>query len=150
MLGVLHLRCEDSLSPTQAHMLAIVSAILAQFHSVSSRSVWIHSFPPKFIQSQPDPRNLAQICSYSLRFLQSHTDLLSFMQFHTDSLIFTKFHTVSCRFTYSRSNNSDPFSCTQIRSDSLSLAPDSLCFPQTQSDSLRFIQIRSHSLRPVA
>ena len=113
LLGILHLTHKDCLSPNQ-------------IHSDSSRFVQIQSFQPKSTPSHPDPPNLNQICSDSHRFLQSHTDLLSFIQFHTDSLRLTEFHTVPSRFTQSRSNMFRPIQSTQIHSDSLSLAPDSL------------------------
>ena len=86
------------------------------------------------------PPNLTQICSDSLRFLQSHTDLLILLQFHADSLRFTQLHTVSDSLDLVQTCF-DPFRRTRIQSDSHSFTPDSFCFPQTHRDSQRFTQI---------
>ena len=83
---VLRLIRTDSLSLTQAHMLMLVSLMLAQIHSVALRFIQIPSFPRRFTQSHPDPPSLTQICSVSLRFIQIHSALLKFIQIHRDSL----------------------------------------------------------------
>ena len=68
---VLHLIRTDSLSLTQAH-------ILAQIHSAALR----------FTQSHPDPPSLIQICCLT----QIHSDSLRFPQIHPDPHRFAQTH----------------------------------------------------------
>ena len=130
-------------------MLALVSFMLAQMHAVALRFIQTPSFPPRFTQSHLDPRSLTQICSVSIRFLQSRTDLLS----HAISPRPTQIHPISLRFALTHLDSCNP---TQIRSASCSftqIRSDSQNFNQIHSDSLHklsllgFVQIRSHLCR---
>ena len=96
----------------------------------------IHSVSLRFIQSHSDQVS-CRFCLVSCKLTQIYSASCSFTRIPSDSQHFTQSHADSFSFPQV---HSDTLSRTRIHSDSHSLAQDSLCLPQTNSDSPRFVQ----------
>ena len=115
------------------------------------------SAPPRTTQICSNSFNLIQIRSISFRSTQpqtkdslrsarsleihSESDSCSLPQICSDSCSHTQTHSGSPNFTES---DPDSFKVVYIYSDPFSHTSETLCFPQTHSDSLSSIQITSH------
>ena len=135
----------DRLIQTRSHPLSLTQ-VCSTSHLTQSHSV--------LIQAHPTFLRLAQIWPISLKLIRTHvTSDSDSCNFHTDLVSLcssTQNHTNPPNFIHPHSDlikiiqiHLGALSHTRIHSDSLSLTPDSLCLPQTQSDCLRFSQICS-------